>query len=199
MEVIIRRIPAASIQHGSRRAAARSSSQLAFADAASGFGRSAIDDAKDYFDAFCDKYVRDEASRSRLKAQLQYLIEKDPAHFRSDAFSPTVVREYGRPAGNAPHGDAPRGASNDRRAPAAGEPPVPERRGCVIVSSCDVGDRQALPLTLPAPSRRRARPQYRVKISLDGALAVLEPTSPALLGVLALSELQLQPKALLEP
>ena len=56
------------------------------------------------------------------------------------------------------NGDAPRGSSNDRRAPAAGEPPVPERRGCVIVSSCDVGDRQALPLTLPAPSPRRARP-----------------------------------------
>ena len=53
-----------------------------------------LDDAKDYFDEFCDKYVRDEASRSRLKAQLQYLIEKNPAHFRSDAFSPTVVREY---------------------------------------------------------------------------------------------------------
>ena len=54
-------------------------------------------------------------------------------------------------------------------------------------------------ITLPAPSPRRARPQYRVKISLDGALAVLELTSPALVGVLALSELQLQPKALLEP
>ena len=40
---------------------------------------------------------------------------------------------------------------------------------------------------------RRARSQYRVKSSLDGALAVLESTSPALL---ALSELQLQPRAI---
>ena len=55
----------------------------------------------------------------------------------------------------------------------------------------DPGDREV--------GARPTRPQYRVKISLDGALAVLEPTSPALVGVLALFELQLQPKALLEP
>ena len=52
----------------------------------------------------------------------------------------------------------------------------------------DPGDREV--------GARPTRPQYRVKISLDGALAVLEPTSPA---PLALFELQLQLKTVLEP